>query len=504
MGRAGASAVVACATRVTQRLVFRDVNVLDGSGGAAQRGDVSVVADEIEAVGSVPAGQVEVDGRGRYLAPGFIDVHAHDDAAVLAMPDMTFKLAQGCTSVVVGNCGFGLAPLTGAAEPPGNASLFGAARRRFARLRDYFDAVTAAQPTLNVASLVGHANLLVSVLGDAERSPSADERARLRALTAQALDDGAVGLSTGLIYRPGRSASQEEIAELAALCGERGLIYTTHMRSESARLLEAVDEAIAIGKLGRCRVQVSHHKAAGQRNWGKTRETHARFAQAAAEGVDIAFDVYPYTAGSGPLIEYFDAARPDLELLDVTRLASCPPFPELEARMLVDIAREQGTTVPELVAHILAGPGGERTLCITFTMADDDLERNLTHPRSMIGSDGLADLSGKPHPRLFGTFPRVLAHYVRERQLLALPEAVRKMTSVPAERFGLAGRGRIAAGMKADLVLFDAETVKDEADYDAPQRLPKGVDCVVVNGALAYGSGVISRAGRVLTSSVSR
>jgi N-acyl-D-amino-acid deacylase len=176
--------------------------------------------------------------------------------------------------------------------------------------------------------------------------------------------------------------------------------------------------------------------------------------------------------------------------------------------MLVDIAREQGTTVPELVARILAGPGGERTLCITFTMGDDDLERNLTHPRSMIGSDGLADLSGKPHPRLFGTFPRVLAHYVRERQLLALPEAVRKMTSAPAERFGLAARGRIAAGMKADLVLFDAETVKDDADYDHPQRLPTGVDCVVVNGALAYapayGSGVISRAGRILTPSVSR
>jgi N-acyl-D-aspartate/D-glutamate deacylase len=167
--------------------------------------------------------------------------------------------------------------------------------------------------------------------------------------------------------------------------------------------------------------------------------------------------------------------------------------------MLVDIAREEGTTVPELVARILAGPGGERTLCITFTMGDDDLERNLVHPRSLIGSDGLADLSGKPHPRLFGTFPRVLAEYVRQRRLLELPTAIRKMTSLPAERFGLTGRGRLAPGMKADLVLFDAETVKDEASYDRPQLLPAGIECVVVNGALAYRSGVISRAGQTLT-----
>ncbi len=167
--------------------------------------------------------------------------------------------------------------------------------------------------------------------------------------------------------------------------------------------------------------------------------------------------------------------------------------------MLVDIAREQGTDVPTLVARIVAGPGGERTLCITFTMGDQDLERNLVHPRSMIGSDGLADLTGKPHPRLFGTFPRVLARYVRELGLLTLPGAVRKMTRMPCERFGLTGRGRVEEGMQADLVLFDAERVTDVADYDQPMRVPRGIECVVVNGALAYRSGVICRSGRVLT-----
>ena len=483
---------------MTERLVFRNVNVLDGSGSAAFVGDVSVVGEHIERVGEAPPGSCEIDGSGRYLSPGFIDVHSHDDAAVLELPELEFKLAQGCTTTVVGNCGFGLSPLTGAGEPPGNASLFGPSRRRFARLGDYLAAVEAARPALNVATLVGHHNLLVSVLGDGERAPSAAERGELRALLAQALDDGAVGLSTGLIYRPGRSASLEEIAELAALCGERGLIYTTHMRSESDKLLEALDEAIAIGEHAKCRVQISHHKAAGKRNWGKTLQTHARLAQALAAGVDVAFDVYPYTAGSGPLVEYFDPRAPDLDLLEVTRLATCPPFPALEGRMLVDIARDEGSDIPTLVARILAGPGGERTLCITFTMGDEDLERNLIHPRSMIGSDGLADLTGKPHPRLFGTFPRVLARYVRERKLLSLPAAVRKMTSMPSERFGLVGRGRIAEGMQADLVLFDAEQVTDLASYDEPKLTPRGIECVVVNGALAYRSGVISRAGRPL------
>jgi N-acyl-D-amino-acid deacylase len=482
-----------------ERLVFRDVMVLDGSGAPAFAADVSVLGDSIERVGTAPNGTTEIDGRGRYLAPGFVDVHSHDDAAVLSMPELTFKLAQGCTSVVVGNCGFGLAPLTGAAEPPGNAGLFGAERQRFSSMADYLAAVRAARPAVNVASLVGHHNLLASVLGESERSPTASERARLCSLLAESLDAGALGLSTGLIYRPGKLAATGEIAELARLCGERGLLYTTHLRSESDRLLEAVDEAIDIGRAAACRVQISHHKAAGKRNWGKTRQTHQRLADAAALGVDVAFDVYPYTAGSGPLVEYFDAKAPDLELLEVTRVASCPPYPELEARNLVDIAVEWGLDVPGVVQRILAGAGGERTLCITFTMGDEDLERNLAHPRSMIGSDGLADLSGKPHPRLYGTFPRVLSRYVRERNLVALPEAIRKMTRMPCERFGLAGRGQLEEGMKADLVLFDAASVSDTASYDDPQRFPQGIDCVVVNGALAYRSGLISRSGCVLT-----
>ncbi len=388
---------------MVERLVLRDVRVLDGTGAEAFAADVSVVGDTIERVGEAPAGQREIDGRGRYLAPGFVDVHSHDDAALLSLPELHFKLAQGCTSVVVGNCGFGLAPLTGEAEPPGNASLFGPARRRFASLGQYLEAVAAARPAVNVATLVGHHNLLASVLGEGERSPTQAERAALCELLERALDEGAVGMSSGLIYRPGRHASTDELSELAALCGARGRLYTTHLRSESDRLLEAVAEAIEIGRSARCKVQISHHKAAGSRNWGKTVQTHALLAGAAEAGVDVAFDVYPYTAGSGPLVEYFDARAPDLTLLEVTRIASCPPFPELEGQMLTEAARALGLDVPALVSRILAAPEGVRTLCITFTMGDEDLERNLTHPRAMIGSDGLVDLSGKPHPRLAAT-----------------------------------------------------------------------------------------------------
>ena len=215
--------------------------------------DVSVVGEHIERVGEVPAGTTEIDGRGRYLAPGFVDVHSHDDAAVLELPELEFKLAQGCTSVVVGNCGFGLSPLTGNGEPPGNASLFGPNRRRFTRLGDYLAAVTAARPAVNVATLVGHHNLLVSVLGDGERSPTMAERVELRALLSRALDDGAIGLRPVSFTAPGARPRPMKIAELAALCGERGLIYTTHLRSESDRLAEAVDEAIAIGQAAKCR-----------------------------------------------------------------------------------------------------------------------------------------------------------------------------------------------------------------------------------------------------------
>lgn len=486
---------------MTGRLVFRDVQVLDGSGEPAFAADVALEGERIAHVGQVPAAfapAVEIDGRGRYLAPGFVDVHSHDDAALLELPELSFKLAQGCTTVVVGNCGFGLAPL-GAVEPPGNAGLFGPRRRRFDSMRAYHAAVGEARPAVNVVTLVGHHNLMASVLGESERAPTVAERAELRDLLCRAFDDGASGLSTGLIYRPGRGASTAELLELAALCGQRGRIYTTHLRSESDGLLEAVAEAIGIGEQAGCRVQISHHKAAGKRNWGKTEQTHAAIARANATGSDVAFDVYPYTAGSGPLVEYFDPERPDLELLQVTRIASCPPFPELEGRMLVDVAAERQQPLPALVTEILAGPGGPRTLCITFTMSDADLERNLRHPLAMIGSDGLADLSGKPHPRLFGTFPRVLGHYVRERGLLTLPEAVRKMTRAACERFGLSERGMVAEGMQADLVLFDSATVQGADDYDFPQRAPRGIECVVVNGTLAYGSGSICRAGRVLT-----
>ncbi len=242
-------------------------------------------------------------------------------------------------------------------------------------------------------------------------------------------------------------------------------------------------------------MQISHHKAAGQPNWGRVRDSLERIDRANAEGADVTLDVYPYTAGSGPMIEYFDPDNLRAELLSVVGIASCPAFPEFEGRMVPEIAEDSGLPVEEVVRKILTAPQGERTICIHFVIDEADIETNLRHPRMMIGSDGIPDLSGKPHPRLFGTFPRVLSRYVRDRGVLSLEEAVRRMTSLSCERFGLANRGRVAEGYWADLVLFDPERVRDTATYEDPKREPEGIAAVLVNGEIAYRDGRHSGAG---------
>ena len=481
-------------------LVIKAARVLDGTGGGELDADVAIEGDRIARIGSALSGQRELVAEGMMLAPGFVDVHAHDDAALLRYPDMAFKLGQGCTSVVVGNCGFCLAPFeNGATEPPGNAGLFMGVRPS-ADFREYFAAIEAARPGVNVKALVGHNAVRSLVCGNEERSATGDERRRMREHVERALEQGACGFSTGLIYRPGRASDSEEIVDVATPLRAQGAIYTTHLRSEGERLLEAVEEAITIGSHVGCAVQISHHKASGRRNWGRVEASQARIDRANDEGGDVAFDVYPYTAGSGPMVEYFDPERVDLELAAVTRIASCPPFPELEGRMLSHIAAERGQEAGELVRAVLGAPGGHRTLCITFTMNEDDVVRNIVHPRAMIGSDGLPDFDGKPHPRLFGTFPRVLGEYARRRGLLSMAEAVRKMTRLPSMRFGLRERGLVAEGCFADLVLFDPESVDSGASFDDPKQRAVGIHSVFVNGSLAYRSGQPSelRTGRVL------
>ena len=262
------------------------------------------------------------------------------------------------------------------------------------------------------------------------------------------------------------------------------------MRNEGDRLLEAVEESLRIGQEAGVHLHISHHKSAGKPNWGKVKDSLERVDRAIAGGQQVTLDVYPYTAGSGRMIEYFNLDKIDRTLAEVIRIASCPAFRELEGRMLVDVAAQRGMDVTELVREVLTAPLGDRTICIQFIIDEADVETNLRHADMMVGSDGIPDLRGRPHPRLFGTFPRVLARYVRERGVLGLEEAVRRMTSLSAETFGLVERGRVKEGYWADLVLFDPAAVADTATYDDPKREPDGIHLVVVNGHVAYDEGM--------------
>ena len=315
------------------------------------------------------------------------------------------------------------------------------------------------------------------------------------------MEQGACGFSSGLIYRPGRWSDTEEVLELAKVVAPYDGIYATHMRNENDHLLEAVDEALEIGERAGIAVQISHHKAAGKRNWGKVKDSLAKVDAAVADGARVTLDVYPYTAGSGPMIQYFDLDNPNPELAQAIQLASCPAYRQYEGRMLVDVAAELEISVTEAVRHILTAPEGKSTICIQHIMDEGDIVSNLRHDRVMIGSDGIPDLTGRPHPRLFGTFPRVLGRYVREQGVLGLESAVRRMTSLSCDVHGLHDRGRIAEGNWADLVLFDPNLVADIATYEDPKRESAGIRNVWVNGQLAFQESLHTQigAGKVLS-----
>jgi N-acyl-D-amino-acid deacylase len=474
---------------VTIDLAFRDVRVLDGTGAGPVEADVGVDGERIVAVGTVGAARREVDGGGRILSPGFVDVHSHDDGALIRHPDMAFKLAQGCTTVVIGNCGYSAVPPTAGGDGNATADTIFGVGPTWSDLDGYADAVAAARPAVNAVALVGHNSVRTAVMGEERRDPEPAELEAMRAHVRAAMEQGACGFSTGLVYQPGRWAGEEEIVELAREAAPFGGLYATHMRNEGDRLLESVEEAIRIGRDAGTPVQISHHKAAGRRNWGKVAESLALVHAANEAGADVTLDVYPYVAGSGPMWQYFDAQRPDPELAASIRIASCLDFPELEGRMLVDVAADEGVPVTEVVTRVLTAPQAKRTVCIQFLMDEADVETNLRDPLVMVGSDGIVDLRGRPHPRLFGTFPRVLGLYVRARGVLGLEEAVRRMTSLSADRFGLVDRGRVVEGAVADLVLFDPGTVLDTATWDEPQQEPVGIGTVVVNGTVAYDEG---------------
>lgn len=469
--------------------------VVDGSGGPSWHGDVLLVGDRIERLGAglrqrLPDGMevadIEiVDCRDRVVAPGFIDAHTHDDAIVLREPAYLAKLSQGITTVVAGNCGISLAPyVTTLAKPPLN--LLGADSFRHATFAAYADAVDAAQPALNVAALVGHTTLRFATMDDLTRAATDAERERMAALLDASLAAGAIGLSSGLFYEEAHAAPADEVTALARVVARHGGVYTTHLRSEMAQIIEALHEAGDCAFDAGVPLVISHHKCAGPANWGRTRET-LPLIDALGARQPIAMDVYPYVAGSTVL-------REDLVdgVIDVM-LTWSDAHPSVTGRMLADVAAEWGVDQKTACRRLM--PGG----ACYFQIDEADVERVIAHPRTMIGSDGLPH-DRHPHPRLWGAFPRVFARYWRERQLFPLEMAVHKMTGMTARNFRLAGRGLLRAGGCADVVVFDPARVADTATYQRPISPSVGIVGVWVNGELAHAEGgpVRARAGRML------
>jgi N-acyl-D-amino-acid deacylase len=467
--------------------LIRNVQIVDGTGSDPVSGDVAIADGVIESIGDLPAAADHVvDGGGKFLAPGFIDAHTHDDLYAIRCPDMLPKLSQGVTTVIVGNCGISGAPVQLKDQPPAPLNLLGDAQNfRYGSFREYVAALQQIKPAVNVAALVGHTSLRNNVMDRLDRTATPKEIATMRAQLEESLEHGALGLSTGLAYSAANSATTEEVIELCAALTGSGAIYATHIRTESDGVVDALQEAIRIGKHAKVSVVVSHLKCAGIRNWKRNGELLRLLEKEQADS--IGWDVYPYAASSTIL----DLKQVDerIEILITWSNA----HPELSGKKLADIARAWGVTQAEAAQRLQ--PAG----AIYHSMSENDVRAILSHPRTMIGSDGLPN-DEFPHPRLWGTFPRVLGHYAREQRLFPIAEAVRKMTSLPARRFGLKDRGLLREGNAADLVLFNADTVRDTANFIEPMKASAGIDAVWVNGVLSYWKQASTgeRAGRFL------
>ncbi len=455
--------------------LIRNAKVLDGSGGAAELKDVALCGGRIGAIGPSLecAASAVTDAAGLVLAPGFIDVHTHDDICVIRNPAMLAKLSQGVTTVIVGNCGISAAPFQLAGELPEPMNLLGdAGDFCYPTFASYVAALGEARPAVNVGALVGHTALRNNHMDRLDRAATSAEIEGMREQLCEALENGALGLSTGLAYLSADAATTEEVMVLAEPLGRAGAVYTTHMRTEAEAILEAMEEAFAIGRAGHAPVIVSHLKCAGIGNWGRAGEV-LQLLDAGRTGQQIGCDCYPYAAGSSTL----DLRQVD-ERLKIT-ITWSTPHEEVAGQTLKEIA--ESWSVTQLEAARRLQPAG----AIYHSISEGDMRRILAHPATMIGSDGLP-CDPRPHPRLWGTFPRVLGRYCRGENLFSLPEAVHKMAGMPAQRFGLAERGLIREGYWADLVLFDPERIIDTATYEQPVSAAKGIAGVWVNGELSY------------------
>ena len=462
-------------------IVLLGATLIDGSGRAPLRNSVVVIkGDSIVAVGSqgrvrIPAAARVIDARGLVVAPGFIDAHNHSDRGFKEDPSAASQVSQGITTVVIGQDG-------GSAFPVG----------------PYLQALDDNPIALNVATFVGHATLRSQVMGeDTNRHATPAEIERMRQMVQQAMRDGAFGLSTGLEYETGKPATTEEIIALARVARAFDGIYISHIRDEADQTFAALEEAIRIGREARIPVQISHIKLGSVAVWGKAAEAVALINRARSRGQDVTADCYPYDAWSStirvlvPSGKHFDRTDVARALADVggpanVTIVSCRAHPEYEFKNMEEIAKQEGTTAVDLYMKIVRDGGAG---VIGHTMKDPDIEMFYRQPWVMVSSDGGI---GSRHPRGAGTYPRVLGRYVRELHWLTLPEAIKKMTSLPAQRFRLRDRGLVRAGFKADLVLFDPERIIDRSTFQDPQSISEGVKRVFVNGEEVWSDGKVT------------
>ncbi len=475
---------------------IRDAVIEDGLGGNPFTADIGIERGLIAEIGIVGRARHEIVAAECVVAPGFIDAHTHDDMELHANPDNAAKLRQGVTTVITGSCGFSAFP-----HKPGTPS------RDLLRVDGNWRSLSEYQQTLsshgigtNVATFVGHNTAYNHHLGRSAKAVSKQQLRIVRDEVQRAMEAGVLGVSTGLIYEPGKYATTEQLIYIVGAVAEFDGIHSTHLRNEASGLLSSIDEVVEVARQTGTGLQISHLKIIGPDNWGEIGEALNRIEVAKHNGTDVAFDVYPYMAGSGPMATYFDPAAIDSERAELVQIILCPDFPDYEGRQLTDISATEGIDIVQLTQRIITAPQAEKTLCVIFEIDEQDMLEVLMHPLSMVGSDGIPQASGTPHPRLYGSFPRVLGYYCRERGLLSRSNAIKKMTSVPARRYGLKGRGEITIGAAADLVIFDPNKIGERGSYSAC-AYPAGISHVLVNGELALRPTGLTgeRSGRVLS-----
>lgn len=524
-------------------LLIKGGTILDGTGSPAWKADVAISGDTIAALDDIPADQAAqvIDAAGRYVSSGFIDIHTHSDSSITAYPTADSRVRQGITTEITGNCGYSAAPLSGLNVEKRRKELKDEddVDATWTDVASYFASLEKMKFSLNHAMLLGQGTLRESVVGEDDRKATPDEIKALIRAVEEGMEQGAIGLSTGLEYAPGMFTPTEEIIEMARVAARRNGLYASHIRNEEKGLLDAIREALNIGRQAGVRVEVSHLKACGRVNWGMQRDAIALIETARKDGIEVLADAYPYTAystgltvlflpwvldGGTPkmmerlhnasdrdrirkeLIEYVANDPGDYDLIVISDVHT-PKNKNCVGKNMLEVAKMWNVEPVDAILRLIEEEEGSVSY-VGHAMSPANVEMVLSNPLVMIGSDGYSiaptgrAAESKPHPRSYGTYPRVLGYYSRDEKLFDLPTAVKKMTSMPAEQAGLSDRGRIAKGKKADLVVFDAPTVKDIATFEDPQRYPAGILHVIINGVpvVKDAAHTGARPGRILRS----